>query len=81
MRFGMGYGLPGDLMPIPSTRAFFWAGWGGSIALIDLDARMSIAYAMNRMFPELIGDLRAAAIVFAAYAALGATSAATPVSG
>jgi CubicO group peptidase (beta-lactamase class C family) len=77
-RFGMGYGLPGELMPIPSKRAFYWAGWGGSIALIDLDARMSVAYAMNRMFPEVLGDLRAAGIVFAAYAALGATSAVAP---
>jgi len=81
MRFGMGYGLPGELMPLPNKRVFFWAGWGGSIAVIDLDARMSIAYAMNRMFPELIGDMRAAGIVFAAYAALATMTAAAPTTG
>jgi hypothetical protein len=29
---------------------------------------------MNRMFPELIGDMRAASIVFAAYTALAGTA-------
>jgi CubicO group peptidase (beta-lactamase class C family) len=81
MRFGMGYGLPSELVPLPSERAFFWAGWGGSVAVIDLDARMSVAYAMNRMFPELEGDMRAANIVFAAYTALAGTKAAAPTTG
>jgi len=76
MRFGMGYGLPGELMPLPSQRAFFWVGWGGSIALVDLDARMSIAYAMNRMFPEVFGDMRAANIITAAYTSLATAPAA-----
>ena len=79
MRFGMGYGLPSELMPLPSERAFGWAGWGGSIAIIDLDARMSIAYAMNRMFPEIIGDMRAANIIMAAYTSLATATAAAPV--
>jgi CubicO group peptidase (beta-lactamase class C family) len=77
MRFGMGYGLPGELLPLPNKRTFFWAGWGGSIVLIDLDARMTITYAMNRMFPELTGDMRAAGIIFAAYTALATASAAS----
>ena len=80
MRFGMGYGLPGELMPLPSTRVFFWAGWGGSLAIIDLDARMSVAYAMNRMSPEVVGDMRGVGVLFAAYAAL-ATAAAAPAAG
>jgi len=79
-RFGMGYGLRSETVPLPSERAFYWAGWGGSVVIIDLDARMSIAYAMNRMYPELIGDMRAAGIVFAAYAAL-ASAAAAPAAG
>jgi CubicO group peptidase (beta-lactamase class C family) len=78
MRFGIGYGLPGELMPLPSKRAFFWAGWGGSIAVVDLDARMSIAYAMNRMFPEIIGDMRAADIITAAYTSLATATAGAP---
>ena len=81
IRFGMGYGLPGELLPLPNKRTFFWGGWGGSIALIDLDARMTITYAMNRMFPELTGDLRAAGIIFAAYTVLATTAAASPANG
>ena len=78
-RFGMGYGLPTKLMPplLADRRVFFWAGWGGSLAFIDLDARMSITYAMNRMSPELMGDARALGIATAAYAVLF-TAAAAP---
>ena len=63
------------------STVFFWAGWGGSFALIDLDARMSVAYAMNRMFPELVGDLRAFGIILAAYTALASATAAAPATG
>ena len=33
----------------PNPRAFFWGGYGGSVAVVDLDARVSIGYVMNRM--------------------------------
>ncbi len=76
-RFGMGYGLPGKLMPLlANRRVFFWFGWGGSLCFIDLDARMTITYAMNRMTPELLGDLRSTGIAIAAYTAYAATVAA-----
>ncbi|HIG69368.1 MAG TPA: class A beta-lactamase-related serine hydrolase [Myxococcales bacterium] len=71
--FGMGFGLTDATFPIsPNKRAFFWGGWGGSLAVIDLDARVSIAYVMNRMEPNLIGDPRGAGIVKAAFESLGA---------
>lgn len=70
IRFGMGFGLPSEMMPLPSPRSFYWGGWGGSIAVIDLDTRMSVSYVMNRMFPTLEGDLRGAALLMAAYASL-----------
>ena len=78
-RFGMGFGLPTKLMPmLADRRVFFWAGWGGSLVFIDLDARMTITYAMNRMSPELLGDARALGIATAAYVAFaGASAAAT----
>jgi CubicO group peptidase (beta-lactamase class C family) len=73
MRLGTGFGLMNDIVPLsPNPRSCFWGGWGGSIAVIDLDARMSVAYVMNRMAGGLVGDLRGAMIVFAAYQALGA---------
>ncbi len=69
--YGMGFGISGPSYPIsPSERACFWGGWGGSLALIDFDQRMSIAYVMNKMEADLMGDLRGVNIVRAAYASL-----------
>lgn len=69
--FGMGFGLNDSAFPIsPNPRAFFWGGWGGSLAVIDLDARVSIAYVMNRMESNLMGDPRGASIAQAVYEAL-----------
>ena len=45
-----------------------WAGWGGSIVMVDLDARMTAAYVMNQMLQP---DYRGLGIVLAAYDALG----------
>lgn len=72
MRLGTGFGLMNELVPLsPNPRSCFWGGWGGSLAVIDLDARMSVAYVMNRMAGGLVGDLRGALLVLAAYQALG----------
>jgi len=69
--FGMGFGLNDPTFPIsPNPRAFFWGGWGGSLAIVDLDARLSIAYVMNRMEADLLGDLRGGSIAGAVYASL-----------
>ncbi|MBV9950833.1 MAG: beta-lactamase family protein [Acidimicrobiia bacterium] len=71
MRFGMGFGLMSDSVPLsPNPRAFFWGGWGGSMALTDLDDAMTISYVMNRMAGDLIGDMRGIGLVFAAYASI-----------
>lgn len=72
MRLGTGFGLMNDVVPLsPNPRSCFWGGWGGSIAVIDLDARLSIAYVMNRMAGGLVGDVRGAMLVFAAYQSVG----------
>ena len=69
--YGMGFGLSDVTYPIsPNKRAFFWGGWGGSLAVIDLDARVSIAYVMNRMEANLMGDSRGTRLIKAAYQAL-----------
>ncbi len=74
-RFGLGYGLNGPEMPIsPNPRTCFWGGWGGSIVVNDLDARLSFAYAMNRMGEGTTGDLRGVSLLMAVYAALGAAA-------
>jgi len=71
VRLGIGYGLNSPETPLsPNPRACFWGGWGGSLVVIDLDARMVVAYVMNRMGEGTMGDLRGASIVMAAYASL-----------
>lgn len=71
MRYGIGFGLMSDTVPLsPNPRAFFWGGWGGSIAIIDRDARLTVSYAMNRMAGNLVGDARGGLLVLAAYQAV-----------
>ena len=71
-KFGMGYGLNSENVPIsPNPRACFWGGWGGSLVVNDLDAQMTFAYVMNRMGAGTVGDLRSAGPLMATYAAIG----------
>ncbi|MCU1357326.1 MAG: putative esterase [Acidimicrobiales bacterium] len=73
MRLGTGFGLMNENIPLsPNPRSCFWGGWGGSIAVIDIDAGISVAYVMNRMANGLVGDTRGA---FIALAAVGAANA------
>ena len=68
LTLGNGYGINSPELPIsPNTRACFWGGWGGSIVVNDLDARMTVAYMMNRMDAGLVGDMRGFGIVMAAF--------------
>ena len=71
MLFGLGFGLMNPRNPFtPSPGAFYWGGWGGSIAVVDPDTRTSIAYVMNRMGESTLGDQRSAGIIQATYASL-----------
>ena len=71
VRLGVGYGLNSPAMPIsPNPRACFWGGWGGSLVLCDLDARLCVAYVMNRMGEGTVGDMRGAGLVGATYLSL-----------
>ena len=65
LRFGIGYALPEtETVPyIPQGRTCFWGGWGGSVILMDLDARTTISYMMNKMGPGIIGSDRSEAYV------------------
>lgn len=59
MRYGIGFGLMNETIPLSqSARSCFWGGWGGSIAVIDLETRTSVAYVMNKMATGIGGDLR-----------------------
>jgi CubicO group peptidase (beta-lactamase class C family) len=71
MRLGTGFGLMNESVPLsPNPRSCFWGGWGGSLAVIDMDAEMSVAYVMNRMATDLVGDMRGGLVVFSAFQAL-----------
>ncbi|HXC53772.1 MAG TPA: serine hydrolase domain-containing protein [Rhizomicrobium sp.] len=72
IRFGLGFGLAGGLMPFPNQSTMFWGGYGGSIAIIDMENRMSFGYAMNKMAGTTVGDLRALGLAMAAWQSLGA---------
>ena len=71
IRFGMGYGITTDAMPMgPNPNIAYWGGWGGSTAVIDQDARLCISYVMNRMEGNLMGDLRGFKLLLAAHRSL-----------
>ena len=68
VRFGMGYGLASEAMPL-GPRTAFWGGYGGSVIVVDLDLRIAVAYVMNRMEAGLVGDTRGMEVVQAAVVA------------
>lgn len=70
LRFGMGYGLSSEGIPLPGERCCAWGGWGGSVVLVDMDNRMVVSYVMNKMEGGLVGDPRGAGLMIAAYQAL-----------
>lgn len=72
LRHGIGYGLPGELIPFPSPRTCFWGGWGGSLVINDFENRMTVAYVMNRMGEGTTGDFRGGMVLGAAYGGLAA---------
>jgi hypothetical protein len=72
-RYGMGFGLAGGVLPLPNRNSLYWGGYGGSLAIIDMDARTSFGYAMNRMAPTTTGDMRALGLSMAMWQALGLT--------
>jgi CubicO group peptidase (beta-lactamase class C family) len=58
--YTMGFGSFGN--------TFGWGGWGGSMVVNDPDARMTVAYVMNRMIDTARqSDTRGMEIVMAAY--------------
>lgn len=66
-KLGMGYGLHCRHTPLGvNDRTLWWAGWGGSMCVVDVENRRTVAYAMNRMLGD--GDARAARLVLAAHA-------------
>ncbi|KAL4804728.1 beta-lactamase/transpeptidase-like protein [Aspergillus unguis] len=68
LRLGMGFGLSnGSIDWMPRGRVCFWGGYGGSIAIMDLDREVTVTYSMNRMEEGTLGNSNAEAYVRAAY--------------
>ena len=72
VRYGLGFGLPGDMLRPPSPNSLYWHGYGGSLAVIDMDVRTTFAHAMNRMRIDAPVDPRASALAQAMWASLSA---------
>lgn len=58
IKYGLGFGLPGEMIPLPSPNSIFWGGYGGSVIVIDMDKRTTFSYVMNKMNNGLTGDPR-----------------------
>jgi CubicO group peptidase (beta-lactamase class C family) len=69
-RFGLGFGLPGEMIAMPNPNSMFWGGYGGSLILIDMDAHTTFGYAMNKMGVTTMGDERAMSICRAMWRSL-----------
>jgi len=71
LRLGLGYGLNQEAAPLsPNKNTCYWGGWGGSVILVDQDARASLSYVMNKMNVGLTGDMRSANLVGGFYQSL-----------
>jgi CubicO group peptidase (beta-lactamase class C family) len=64
MRYGLGFMLRSDFMPLsPSPNAFGHPGAGGSIGMADPDAGVGFGYVMNKMQMGLVGGSTAFAVL------------------
>ncbi len=68
-KFGMGFGLPSAAVPLPNPNTIYWGGYGGSLAVIDMDAHTSFGYVMNKMAGTTTGDMRAMGLMMALWGA------------
>lgn len=71
-RYGMGFGLAGGFLPLPNPNTIFWGGYGGSMVIIDIDARATFSFVMNKMMGTTTGDVRAFGLAMTMWQALAA---------
>lgn len=70
LRFGLGYGMPSPMLPLPHADTVYWGGWGGSLVVVDLEARASFAFVMNKMEATTTGDARTIGLMGAMFMGL-----------
>ncbi|MCG7526185.1 beta-lactamase family protein [Streptomyces sp. OfavH-34-F] len=73
VRWGVGYALAGPptIPGLPDGTICFWAGWGGSLVVMDLDRRITFAYTMNRLGAGILGSERTHDYLAKVYEAFG----------
>jgi len=69
LKFGLGFGLTGEVVQLPNENSMFWGGYGGSQIVIDMENRATYCYVMNKMGEGLLGDMRSADLIGATRAA------------
>ena len=69
---GLGFAVSGGVLTFPNPGTIYWGGYGGSLAIIDMDARTSIAYAMNKML-QTSADMRGLGLAMDLWKAQGLT--------
>jgi CubicO group peptidase (beta-lactamase class C family) len=74
LRWGIGYALPQPVSApaVPDGRVCWWTGWGGAIVVNDLDRRLTVAYAMNKMVNHYTASPRTDAYLRTAFACAAA---------
>lgn len=74
LRFGLGLGLPFEgkikKVEIPNKNVLYWGGYGGSLCIMDIDARMCFAFVMNKMRFPIGMDKRHDSLITAIYKVL-----------
>ena len=72
LRWGIGYALPQPVSApaVPDGRVCWWTGYGGAIVVNDLDRRVTVAYAMNRMEQHYTSSARTDGYVRTAFECL-----------
>jgi len=60
LRFGIGFALPTphSVPSVPDGKVCWWAGWGGSLIVMDVDRRATFSYVMNKMGAGTTGTAR-----------------------
>jgi CubicO group peptidase (beta-lactamase class C family) len=71
-KWGIGYSLPvpASAPAVPDGRVCWWTGYGGAIVINDLDRRVTMAYAMNKLDNHFMSSPRTDAYVRTAFGCL-----------
>lgn len=74
LRLGVGFGLTGKdtfIDWLPDGKVATWGGYGGSVAVVDVNRKLTITYIMNKMENVGLGSGKAREYIAAIYKVLG----------